>query len=412
MPRTYPRVYLRRFHAVIGTRTRLFILRTFTLTRLPLSCRLARPIFCWIGSPFIIKMSSTTTAALLPVKKKRYQWIDNSRVIAAFLIMYMHIPVDFPKENFFNNELIKCFINYSAYTGRVPFFLILSGYLYARNAAWSKSFDRFFWLLVPFILWLVLIAALGWCIGMPVPDFQQMFGIGAFFCPDLHLEQGPLAPRQDLPAWYMRDMLFLTLATPIFLYFRRFLPVILAGMLVLYTGSKNMNPYVILAPPTIFFFMVGIYLSRFKVEEVYRILNDRFAPVVILAILVAAGMSIWHIKFNGPEIPVNFAGMFLGAMMITFGGVTIERHLPNISKRLAPLGPASFLVYMLHLPVFTIITRVFPHLPQSPWVLLVPIPVYIAIVAGFLGMKRFTPWLMPYLGHMKIAKKPQAEATK
>ena len=339
--------------------------------------------------------------------KKRYEWIDNSRVIAAFLIMYVHLPLALPQENFFNNELVKYLLYNTTYSGRVALFLMLSGYLYSRNAAWGKTLDRFFWLVVPFVLWIVIITAVYYAIGIYFPHNPfKIFGIGAVFHKSLVITSaGPTWPAVDVPAWYMRDMLPLTLLTPVFLLFRRWLPLVLLFFALFYTGEMYMNPRIILAPSTCFFFLVGICLSRFKFEDGYRIFTDKFTPVIILAFITAVGVSIWHTKFNGPKVPLTLLGMLMGAMMIAHCGVMIEKHFPRLSKRLAPLGPASFLVFMLHTPLFTIVKHFFPALTHSLWILALPIPTFIVIVTIFLLMKKYTPWLMPYLGHMKMGKK-------
>lgn len=339
--------------------------------------------------------------------KKRYEWIDNSRVIAAFLIMYVHLPLALPQENFFNNALVDQLCHHTTYCGRVALFLMLSGYLYARNASWGKTLDRFFWLLVPFVLWLGIITAVFYALGMPFdPNPCSLFGVGAVFHKSLVISSvGPIWPMLDVPAWYMRDMLPLTLLTPVFLKMRRFLPLVLLLFALLYTGETYMNPRIIMAPSTCMFFIAGICLSRFKAEDGYRLFTDKFTPVVVAAFAAAAAVCLWHVKFNGPEVPLTLAGMLMGAMMIAHCGVMIEKHLPALSKRLAPLGPASFLVFMIHYPIFEIVKHFCPALTHSLWVVALPIPTFIIIVSVFLLMKKYTPWLMPYLGHMKIAKK-------
>ncbi len=102
--------------------------------------------------------------------------------------------------------------------------------------------------------------------------------------------------------------------------------------------------------------------------------------------------------------------MLVGALMIAFTGVIIEKCRPNFSKRLAPLGPACFLVFTLHKPSFRVMRHFLPDsILQSHGMLLLPIPAFVAICAFFLLMKRYTPCLMPYLGHMKLPKKTKAQ---
>lgn len=345
------------------------------------------------------------TSPTLP--KKRYEWIDNSRVIASFLIMYVHLPFALPETNFFSNDVVRSLLVQSTYSGRVAMFLMLSGYLFGRNAPWGKTWDRFFWLLVPYLLWNFIILGTHW-ICNPSMDINiwAVLGIGAVFNGSwVFTSAGACAPLYDVPAWYMRDMLPLTLLTPLLVKWKRIIPFALLGMALLRTTNLYMDPHCMLAPSTCFFYAFGVWLTRFKVEDAYRIFNDRFTPVVLFALVVSCAASVRHTVFHGPEMPITLLGMFMGAMMIVHGGVMIEKHLPALSKRMAPLGPASFLVFMIHWPLFYGIARIFPMIKSSLWLLLMPLPTYVIIATVFLTMKHFTPWLMPYLGHMKIRKK-------
>lgn len=75
--------------------------------------------------------------------KKRVVWIDVSRVLAALLIMYVHL----------SSPLLKTTGIHLFYNGRVPFFLVLAGYFLARNITWHKVFDRTLWLFIPYMIW-------------------------------------------------------------------------------------------------------------------------------------------------------------------------------------------------------------------------------------------------------------------
>lgn len=343
--------------------------------------------------------------ALMP-QKKRYEWIDNSRVIASFLIMYVHLPLPVSDTNGIAHNL---FVE-STYSGRVAMFLMLSGYLFGRNAPWGKTLDRFFWLLVPYLLWNAIILGLHMAVQpMESINIWQILGIGAVFNGSLTFTSaGACSPIFNVPAWYMRDMLPLTLITPLLVRFKQYIWPFLLVFALFPPNELYMNPRVMMAPSTCFFYMVGICLTRFKVEDGYRIFNDKATPIFILTFAAACAASLYASVFHGRPVQITLLGMLIGAMMIAHCGVMIEKHLPGISKKLAPLGPASFLVFMIHYPIFWVFQQIAPSFTASLWVLLLPIPTWVIIVTIFLTMKRYTPWLMPYLGHMKIKKKPAA----
>lgn len=350
-------------------------------------------------------------ATATPPAKKRYEWIDNSRVIAAFLIMLVHLPLnDLPQVGIFDHSTLESILKGSTYNGRVALFLMLSGYLFGRNAGWAKTWDRFIWLLVPFVLWNLIFWGLWLLNGHTLNEVSafQVFGIGAVFINDWEITPaGNCYPFFDVPSWYMRDMLFLTLLTPFLIKIKAHLPWILLLFAAVWPFSFYMNPWAILSGGTCFYYCIGILLTNFKVESAYKIFNDKLTPYVIIAFVVGIVYSVLRWKYEAllPNFCVTLPGMLIGAMMIAHCGFLIEKHAPKLSKRLAPLGPASFLVFMLHYPIFETLCYYFPALRETYWILLLPIPTFIVIVSLFLGMKRYTPWLMPYLGHMKIQKK-------
>lgn len=346
------------------------------------------------------------TTASYPLKK-RYEWIDNSRVIAAFLIMYVHLPYE-RCADLETSFLVHDIAVYSTHAGRVALFLMLSGYLFGRNASWAKTWDRFIWLLIPYVLWNMIIWGCRACVSSAAQDagIWQILGFGAIFNERLvFTPAGPCSPLFDGPSWYMRDMLPLTLLTPLIVRFKKYIPMALILFILGYDGSYRMNPDVMLSPGTMVFYCVGIWLTNFKIEDAYRIFNERFTIFAVLIFVLGAMLPVFrHFVCAEYHFAPNLLGMMLGAMTIAHCGVLIENHLPKLSKRLAPLGPASFLVFMLHVPTFYAFVRLCPQWAHSLWLLLMPIPAFVLIVTTFLCMKKYTPWLMPYLGHMKIRK--------
>lgn len=163
-----------------------------------------------------------------------------------------------------------------------------------------------------------------------------------------------------------------------------------------------------LAPYTCFFYMLGTCLSDFRIDDAYRILNKRFTPVVTMCFLAAVYFSLSHTLQGQAPMKITLLGGIFGALMIAQCGVIIETHLPKLSKRLAPCGPACFYVFVLHAPILYILSRKLPEwCTNSVFIWLLPIAICGFTIAVFLLMKKYTPWLMPYLGHMKMPKKQQ-----
>lgn len=359
-----------------------------------------------------------TTATNIPepqvaLPKKRYEWIDNSRVVAAFLIMCVHLPLNLPADSLFNNEVVRSLTIYCVYAGRVAVFLMLSGYLFGRNASWAKTWDRFLWLVIPYMLWNLIIWGGQYFVNPGHHyNFFQVMGFGAVFDSSLTFTPcGAVKPCLNAPSWYMRDMLPLTLLTPLFVRFKKYLPLAILVFVLAYHGNMRMKSEVMMAPSTICFYLIGICLTRFKLEDGYKIFTPKLTPFVIIAFITACATSLLFTIFHrGFRPEITLIGMFVGAMMIAHCGVAIERNFPTLSKKMAPLGPASFLIFMCHWPVFQLVALWFPALTRTLWILLLPFPTFVFIAGAFLLMKRYTPWLMPYLGHMKIKKKTPGAA--
>lgn len=66
--------------------------------------------------------------------KTRFEWINKARVIAAFLVMYIHLS---GRASTLDNPEVASYVSYFSYCffmdAAVPFFLILAGYFLARD---------------------------------------------------------------------------------------------------------------------------------------------------------------------------------------------------------------------------------------------------------------------------------------
>lgn len=366
-------------------------------------------------------MSDAPSAAFPDVhpEKKRYEWIDNARIVAAFLIMYHHLLTSTDFGGTFGSTYLHTLVMAVPFSARVPFFLVLAGYFLARNVTWKKAFDRFVWLLIPFVIWNAIHCYLIYRHPFTVQGiFTHLLGINYIFDARVFTLFGlDCQSHPDIAqSWFLRDIMLLSLLTPIIVRFRKFLGVALVFVASVMMLNCKLNSGALFAPATIFFYILGVALSELRISDAYRILNPSFTKYfvcmllgafLLLTLLTYAGID----SYKGDSLDRGFAtlfGMVMGTLLIAYSGVLIERHLPKLSRRLAPCGPACFLVFMLHGTFFAYARACCSSsVWHSPWVLLVPVVAFIFIVAFFLGMKRYTPFLMPYLGHMKIAKAPQ-----
>ena len=348
----------------------------------------------------------TENESITPTKK-RFEWIDNARVVALFVIMWLHVPFGLFPETWEFMLRETAFIRETFFYAYVPFFLFLSGYFTARNITWHKAFDRFLWLLIPYILWNLSVGYV--CCGL-LPNSPEsacvILGIKDIFSPHWTVCAAGAGMPVDMPTWFLRDMLILSLLTPIIVKFKKWLPL----LIVLYFSCHCLrtpvfiNGGVLLAPGQVMYYLLGVCVSHRKLDEAYRLFNHpRMNAYMLLAFLYM--LVILGLKYCMPDKGLNLTcvSVLLGIAMIAYSGVLIERYFPRLSHRLAPCGPASFLIFVMHWPLFLIVHSCLPEcMIGSPLLWLVPIPTFFIIIYTFFGIKKFAPWLMPYLCHMKL----------
>ena len=120
-------------------------------------------------------------------------------------------------------------------------------------------------------------------------------------------------------------------------------------------------------------------------------------PVVLIALYSAGVIPLWK------ETAI---GMLLGVMMIMYAGIWMEKHLPGLSAKIALLAPACFLTFMLHWPIYGFLP---PAMKSSLFAFFTPLLVFAAIVLFYFALKRFAPFLLPYLAHVKNTGRRQAQ---
>lgn len=354
----------------------------------------------------------TEDKAIPPPPKKRYEWIDNARIIAALLIVYVHLPATFPNEDTAHSIIAANISTGSTIFGRVPFFLILAGYFLGRKITWHKAIDRAIWLFIPFCIWNIITYVLYNYNSLGSLSFIEyigslpyMLGMTSIFSPDIIVYGTSPTWPVNAPTWFLRDIIILSLLSPILV---RFKGVILSSLLII-SAFTDFNiastSKVALAPYTCFFYCLGVCLCNFRIDDVYYIFNKRFTIIYVLVLATTTTIAVIMGSRGEKMLPATIIGPLLGAMLIAYSGVLVEKHLSKLSKKLVPCGPACFLVFVLHSPALSFLGPILPHcIKDTALVWLLPILVCAAIIALFLFMKKYTPWLMPYLGHMKVPK--------
>lgn len=323
----------------------------------------------------------------MEIPKKRVVWIDVSRVLAALLIMYVHL----------SSPLLRTTGVHLFYNGRVPFFLVLAGYFLARNITWSKAFDRTLWLFIPYMIWNVLYLLIFSVHGDSSFPVMNLIGIQDVFLPGLHVF--PLNGYPPIgPSWFLRDIMILTLLTPLFIRVK----ILLVPALILFLSFFNTapDPQVTISMGSCAFYLLGVALSSRRIDDIHLVLNKKFNIVFFLSILVSFVMVLLHsagiISLWTETVP----GMLLGVMLIMYAGIWMEKHMPGLAAKIALLAPACFLTFMLHMPIYESLPT---FMKFGMFAVFTPLLAFTLIALFYFALKRFVPFLLPYLAHVKRA---------
>ena len=239
-------------------------------------------------------------------------------------------------------EVLKLVVSETLVKVAMPTFFVMSGYLFFVNATphsdhrsenvtewnaktyWSKLRRRAKTLLVPYIIWNIAMAVK-----------LQTFSLSIFIEP------------ANMPLWFLRDLMIVSLLTPIiyigvrklgYWIFAILLPIYLTG---LYAVQPGLTPYAIC------FFTLGGFLSIRKMDLIETCLKYE-TPSYVLTILLGIGMIL---TFHTPI----FSPLMLCFRVV--GVVTVfciaHRILSTTNKRIPQIAcDASYFIYLAHYVFF------------------------------------------------------------
>ncbi len=327
--------------------------------------------------------------------QKRVVWLEVSRVLATFLVVWEHMPYPYGIH----------FGKFAFLRGSVPFFFFVAGLLSMRKGVvkgqWF-NWSRAVFLLVPFVIWEVVAMANALFLGKEIWSFPHSLVVLTCI---------------NKPLWFMRDLILLSLVTPLLL---RFHSKLIALAVAIMAFDYSFGPDNRLLPSTWGIYILGLGLNRYDLDGFRKFLDKNGIYIIGLTFTLAAGFilkgrdqmpvsELFHI-FHGACFGVF--GLILGAMSIMSAGVLIEKYLPSVASRIAPIGISSFLIYAVHWPFLVLICSfigIRPYCPVGNWNFWGHIPVFIAAVGvyavihwGYLLIERFFPRMLPFLAAQRI----------
>ncbi|WP_459995976.1 acyltransferase family protein [Prevotella dentasini] len=298
-----------------------------------------------------------------------------------------------------------------------PFFFFLSGLLFFREGEFSRALylrklrSRVRSLLVPYLLWnalFLLVLCLGetlrpgWtsAVSRPVADFGLADWLLAFWDISLIGGQGGIAAPLDIPLWFVRDLMAVSVLSPLVYVAVRWLssfrreiaPVVLMALLYALRWAPELPG---ISFQGLLFFAFGAYfgINRLSIAVLFR-------PALWVGVL----LSFYFCQKNLPNL--MYASLIIG--IVSFATRRIERRrakgqLP--SPVFQTLTEASFFIFAGHtLPLGAVV-----YLLKAGWLspsgsfgvlavyLLCPVLLTLLIVLPYLLLRRFLPVVAGWL---------------
>jgi len=287
----------------------------------------------------------------------------------------------------------------------VPLLFWLSGYLFFwgmnpdkeapkyMQAFLGKWKSRIRTLLIPFLFWnlfTMLVLTIGylsplrwWMYGLAYPP---QFGIGEFLNALIGFTHPPIA----YPFWFVRNLILLSLLSPILYLILRYavwmlLPMASAWLFLFW-------PLRIPDSPGLLFFGIGAAMAIHQVN--LKRLDSFRIPLTAIYLLLLAN-DVWHKGTHLSEM-WHRAGILIGVMALWTWTARISPK-STLHKKLLWLAPTSFFLFAIHEPTLTLMRRflftwIQPCSGVSLFVLYLLLPLLLVFLSHFLylyAQKRF-----------------------
>ncbi len=297
--------------------------------------------------------------------------IKVASLILIIMVLYLHsynISDDtafyFTSTNFFPtiNIYFQNILSQGIARVAVPLFFMISGFLFFKegiltiNLYKKKISSRFFTLLIPYIFWSFFVITI-YFILQSIPHTAQYFKntlIKDLTFIDL-ITKIFLNPI-NYPLWFLRDLIYIVLISPIFYFFIKKSPLITLSILLclwLY-GLNDGTDLSFFKSEPFFFFAFGSYLAIHKQNTInFKIPNKTFyiSLALYFILLVYKTYLITHFIDSDYIVILHKTSILIGIFVFwTFLDRIKSYKLLSITK-------FTFLFYVFHEPMNIIIRK-------------------------------------------------------
>ena len=248
-------------------------------------------------------------------------------------------------------EFLKLLISQTLVKVTIPVFFIISGYLFFSNVQeWNlrvykeKLLRRAKHLLIPYLIWNLLMAVklkiFSWRMFWVYWDSagRQIDWFGQ--------EQLMTAPA-NMPLWFLRDLMAVSLLTPIIYILVRKLRYWLIGLLVILYLSGVCAFIPGLSAYAVCFFTFGAFLSIRKMDLIASLMRLEWPAYVLSVLFVLAMLLTFHTSvFSSLMLCFRFTGAIAVFCLASRILSATPRRLPSV------VCDSSYFIYLAHYVFF------------------------------------------------------------
>ncbi len=335
-----------------------------------------------------------TTKRAESQSKKRLDSLDIARLIAAALIIILHYP---------GSDGQPLYTTYLFLGARIPFFFLLAGF-FCQFKSKEQYIKRLALLIIPFIIWELI----AW----------SLYRFEMHTLP-LHLEKGLIGLLDNplnAPLWFLRDLIILSILSPLFLKIKRYALAMaicfftLADLSIL-KSALDIHIQLYNYPYILGYYCLGIGLQALSFERIQIYLNRFWRPILsaslFFSLMLALTSTHQHFSFS-----ISILGGLLGILGILSAAKGLELMLPKMARLIIHISPACYLIFLSHSVLINFIAILIGggiYEPgrdifiQHSWLLMPLIGIIcIALPYACIGlMRRFSPPLLPIIAGIK-----------
>lgn len=290
--------------------------------------------------------------------KTQSQVVELLRFPLIVLVVFVHM-LPFEQKKLYPNLEINNVYNIiteviSHYLGRlpVPCFFLFSGYFFFykitdwnTNIYASQLKKRIKSLLIPYLSWNIIYVAVIYLKNFIFLALGQHFDESYQELCRLSLYDIFVRLPINYPLWYLRDLIVMTILTPLFYYYFKYTKVVgLLLILIIYLCAFE-SGVPGLSTTAIFYFGLGAFMGQFK----YNMLNFAisYGKTALILAIIALGITTYY---TASEINEYWVRVFLifGIIVVLFVGYQCTKYT-SLKNKLISLAPTVFFIYGLHL---------------------------------------------------------------